>query len=117
MSEGRGSYRRRQRIKRALAAVQQECFFCLEPLDFGVDDPRDPRFVVIDEYVPVSKGGSFEDISNCNLACRACNARKGDEILPFGAFATDERRVLFGLPPLGGSGMFLHIPKPSRKWL
>ena len=104
-------------MKRALAAVQHECFFCLEPLRFDVADPRDPQFVVIDEFVPVSKGGSFDDIDNCNLACRRCNARKGDRIVPYGAFATSEQRAAHGLPPLDGTGCVLHAPKTSRKWL
>ena len=116
MSQGRGSYRQRQRMKRALMAEQSDCWLCLEPLDFEVPDARDPEFVVIDEEIPVSKGGRCDDKGNCNLVHRKCNARKGSRILPRGAFATDERRAAHGLPPLGG-GVVLHKPKTSRKWL
>lgn len=85
---GRGSYRKRQRIKRALAAVERECWLCLEPLDFTISDNRDPRFVVVDEELPVSKGGDPLDIDGCHLVHRQCNARKGARILPRGAFAS-----------------------------
>lgn len=98
---GRGSYRRRQRIKRALMAVEHVCWLCLEPLDFTVTDSRDPRFVVVDEELPVSKGGDPLDIRNCHLVDRACNARKGARVLQRGAFAGKR-----------GCG----VPRTSRNW-
>lgn len=84
---GRGSWRKRKRIKRQLSAVEHVCWLCLEPLDFTVTDRRDPKFVVIDEELPVSKGGDPLDVNNCHLTCNGCNARKGSRILPRGAFA------------------------------
>lgn len=92
-------------MRKRLAAVQRECWLCLEPLRFDVTDPRDPKFVVIDEEVPVSKGGDPLDESNCNLVCRCCNARKGDRILKKGAFAKGAKAIAK-----------MHTPKPSRKW-
>ncbi len=104
MSRGRGSWRKRARIKRALAATERVCWLCLEPLDFSIADWKDPGYVVIDEYLPVSKGGDSLDISNCHLVHSRCNGRKGSRILPRGAFA--EKR---GGPPEG--------PRPtSRDW-
>ena len=87
MSKGRGSYRKRQRNKRALMAVQRECWLCLEPMDFSISDNRDPDYIVLDEIIPVSKGGDPLDIKNNCLVHRRCNARKGARILPHGAFA------------------------------
>lgn len=104
MSAGRGSYRRRQRNKRALMAVERECWLCLEPLDFTVTDMRDPEFVVIDEILPVSKGGDPLDIANNCLVHNKCNARKGARILPHGAFAEHKG---------GRTGQ----PATSRRWL
>lgn len=105
MSQGRGSARKRHAIKQRLSAEQKQCFLCLEPLDFEISDWRDPLFVVIDEYIPVSKGGDPLDIANCNLAHNRCNGRKGGRILPRGAFAKDRARA---------AG---EKPKTSRKWL
>lgn len=68
-------------------ATERVCWLCLEPLDFTVADRRDPRFVVLDEEVPVSKGGDPLDISNVHLVCNRCNGMKGNRILPRGAFA------------------------------
>ena len=87
---GRGSYRKRQRIKRALMAIERVCWLCLLPLDFTITDNRDPRFVVVDEELPVSKGGDPLDVGGCHLVHRQCNARKGARILPRGAFASPE---------------------------
>lgn len=106
MSEGRGSVRKRHAIKQRLSAEQAECFLCLEPLDFSVADWRNPEFVVIDEYIPVSKGGDPLDIANCNLTHNRCNARKGNRILQKGAFAKGT---------LGET--VRERPTTSRKWL
>lgn len=105
MSAGRGSYRVRQRIRKKLEAVEHECWLCLEPLHFDIADARNPKFVVIDEYIPVSKGGDPLDINNCHLVCRCCNARKGNRILKKGCFAAAAQR---------NKNL---KPNPSRKWL
>lgn len=91
MSEGRGSWRKRARIKRRLMAVEHVCWLCLEPLDFTIADWKNPQYVVVDEYLPVSKGGDCLDFSNCHLVHAKCNGRKGSKILPRGAFAKTMR--------------------------
>ena len=103
MSKGRGSPRKRARIKKALAAVERVCWLCLEPLDFSITDTRDPRFAVVDEELPFSKGGDSLNIRNCHLVHNACNGRKGSRILPRGAFAASSRAR--------------RAPSTSRKWL
>ena len=102
MSKGRGSYARRQRNKKKLMAETAICWLCWEPLDYLIADSRDPDYVVLDEIVPVAKGGDPEDIRNNCLVHRRCNARKGAKILPYGAFADAARR--------GAQ------PKTSRYW-
>ena len=102
MSKGRGSYRKRQRNKKALMAVEDVCWLCLEPMDFAITDIRNPDYIVLDEIVPVAKGGDPEDIRNQCLVHRKCNARKGARILPRGAFAKN-----------GGRGT---VPQTSRYW-
>ncbi len=102
MSAGRGSWRKRARIKKRLMAVERVCWLCLQPLDFSISDPRDPQYVVIDEELPVSKGGSPLDFGNCHLTHALCNGKKGSRILPRGAFASDGGR--YGQP------------RTSRRW-
>ena len=89
MSGGRGDWAKRRRIKRRLMAVERVCWLCLQPLDFTIGDRRDPRFVVVDECLPVSKGGDCLDANNCHLVHNRCNGRKGARILPRGAFAEE----------------------------
>lgn len=83
----RGSSRRRERLKRHLALVEDVCWLGLEPLDFSVTDPNDMRHVEIDEEVPVSLGGSPLDPANCHLVCRQHNLEKGNRMLPCGALS------------------------------
>lgn len=102
MSKGRGSWRKRARIKKTLAATEKVCWLCLEPLDFSVADWRSPEYVVVDEELPVSKGGDCLDIRNCHLVHNRCNGRKGSRILKRGAFS-------HCVAPHA-------VPKPSRDW-
>ena len=105
MSAGRGSPRKRQRIKQELSLEEHVCWLCLEPLNFGITDWRNPDYVVIDEEIPVSKGGDPLDISNCHLVHNRCNGRKGNRILKKGSFAK------------GGVSRAQVRPETSRKWL
>ena len=89
--KGRGSWRKRAKIKRQLAATERVCWLCLDPLDFAVADWRSPEYVVIDEELPVSKGGDPLDIRNCHLVHNRCNGRKGNRVLGRGAFAGGPR--------------------------
>ena len=106
MSNGRGSPRRRQAMKQALSAEEAVCWLCLEELDFTISDTRDPHFVVIDEYIPVSKGGDPRDRSNCHLVHNCCNLRKNNRILERGAFADITKK-----------SASIIAPKTSRRWL
>lgn len=103
MSGGRGDYKKRQRIRRALMAEEHDCWLCLEPLDFDIADPNHPDFVVIDEAIPVALGGDPLDRRNCHLVHRKCNARKGCKVLRRGAFEKQEAPAR-------------PAPSTSRKW-
>ena len=99
----RGNFRRREAMRRRLAAQEggDECWLCGRPLDPSIPTP-DPMSVEIDEIVPVALGGDPLDDANCRLVHRACNLRKGCRVLPQGAFA-----------PKGGPRP---RPRPSRNW-
>ena len=92
MSKGRGSYSKRQAIKRRLAATERVCWLGLEPLNFKQTDHNAPDFVDIDEELPVGKGGSSTDINNCHLVCHRHNMKKGARILPRGYYARQKSR-------------------------
>jgi 5-methylcytosine-specific restriction endonuclease McrA len=49
-------------------------------VDFTIKPP-DPMSATIDHIVPVSKGGHPSDISNLQLAHRACNRKKSDKMI------------------------------------
>jgi 5-methylcytosine-specific restriction endonuclease McrA len=69
-------YRRRQLRARVLTE-EDCCWLCGRPVD--KDPPHlDPWAPVIDEIIPVSKGGNPYDRNNVRLAHRRCNARRGD---------------------------------------
>lgn len=106
MSQGRGSWRKRARIKKELATFERECWLCLEPLDFTISDWRNPEYIVIDEEIPVSKGGDSLDIANCHLTHNKCNLEKGDRILKRGALAQNAAKKFID-----------DSDKASRKWL
>ena len=76
----------RRKVKRIVFARDDICWLCLEPVDKTLSKctPRSPE---LDEEVPFSKGGSSTDPNNVNLVHRACNLKKGNQILPRGAFA------------------------------
>lgn len=99
----RGNFRRREAMRRRLAAREggDVCWLCLRPLDHTLKTPH-PQSVEIDEEIPVSLGGDPQDIGNCHLVHRACNLRKGPRVLPRGAFA-----------PKGGARP---RPRTSRSW-
>ena len=99
----RGNARRRERMRKCLAATEHECWLCLEPLDMAVP-AGNPLAVEIDEEIPVSRGGDPLSLRNVHLVHRMCNLRKGDRILPKGFFAKK-----------GGMAV-QEQPKTSRNW-
>lgn len=71
----------RARIKARLIAEaggQPVCHLCGQPIDTRLPAGH-PYSFEIDEVVPVSKGGSPFDYSNCAASHRLCNGRRGNK--------------------------------------
>lgn len=77
----------RNQVRSRIKAMGLPCALCGKPIDYSlgfVDDPATgkrrmhPMAFVVDEIVPVSRGGSPIDMENCQPAHWICNARKGD---------------------------------------
>lgn|GEM_PF-282398 len=77
----------RNRIRAIWKARGENCAICGRPIDYSlgmVTDPRTgrrrphPASFVVDEIVPVSKGGDPFSVANTRPAHWACNARRGD---------------------------------------
>lgn len=73
-------HRRRQVTARVLRE-EHDCYLCHTPVDKTIKTPDDlsPE---IHEIIPVSRGGSPTQRSNCRLAHRGCNRRQGNKIDP-----------------------------------
>jgi 5-methylcytosine-specific restriction endonuclease McrA len=68
---------RRRRLRTQVLAEEDCCWLCGRFVD--KDLPYlDPWSAVVDEVIPISKGGSPYDRGNLRLAHRRCNARRGD---------------------------------------
>ena len=76
---------RRRQLKQRVYVEEDRCIICEQLVDKTLGQLPDgtwhPRSPVIDEDIPVSRGGSPTDRSNCHLAHRDCNAEKGDRTL------------------------------------
>jgi hypothetical protein len=65
-------------------AEESDCAICFRPVDKTLPfiDPStgrpNPWAKSVDEIVPVTFGGSPIDRSNCRLAHRDCNIKRGD---------------------------------------
>ena len=77
----------RDAVRRRWRARGEPCGICGKPIDYSlgyVVDARTgkrrlhPLAFVVDEIVPVSKGGSPFDMANTRPAHNICNARRGD---------------------------------------
>lgn len=96
------SHKRRESLRAYILATQDRCGICGQPVDKSLgkvyaDDGTykwHPLSPVVDEIIPISKGGSPYDRDNCQLAHRICNARKGARMPVRGARAD--------APPRGG---------------
>ncbi|WP_430497854.1 HNH endonuclease [Micromonospora trifolii] len=66
----------RKRYRRTFMQHRPPCHICGEPIDWEADH-LDPRSLVVDHIVPVSRGGTH-DRSNVAAAHRACNLAKGN---------------------------------------
>ena len=68
---------RRRRLRAAILATEDHCGICGQIVDKTLHH-LDPGAPEIDEIIPVSKGGDPLARSNCRLAHRLCNQRRGD---------------------------------------
>lgn len=59
-------------VKQLLEKQQAKCIYCGENIS--------GRLYTIEHLTPLSRGGS-NDVENIALACRSCNARKGDKLV------------------------------------
>lgn len=78
---------RRNQIRKRLKATGGVCALCHRPIDYDapylLDDGRvNPWCFVVDEIVPVSRGGSPYELANCQPAHHICNAIAGDKSRP-----------------------------------
>lgn len=76
---------RRNAIRARLKASGRPCGICGQPIDYSQpyrlqDGHVNPEAFVVDEIVPVSRGGDPLDIDNCQPAHYRCNARKGNKM-------------------------------------
>ena len=77
----------RRKIRMRWAAIGAPCALCGKPIDYSLGFVLDrrtgkkrmhPMAFVVDEIVPVSKGGDPLDFTNTQPTHWICNARKGD---------------------------------------
>ena len=73
----RANGHRRDKVRRRVLAEEDTCWLCGQVVDKSLHylEPMAPE---VDEVVPVSLGGSPFDRSNCRLAHRQCNQRRGN---------------------------------------
>lgn len=97
---------RRDSIRARWRAIGDPCHICGHPIDYSlgmIADPLTgkrrphPMSFVVDEIVPVSKGGDPLDFANTRPAHWICNARRG---------AGDRSK-----PAQGGA-----LPQPFDEW-
>ena len=79
----------RRKIRKRWAAIGAPCALCGRAIDYSlgyVTDPRTgkkrmhPMAFVVDEIVPVSRGGDPLDFANTQPTHWICNSRKGDSV-------------------------------------
>lgn len=85
-------WRRNQLIARVRAAYDT-CSICGRPVDKTIKWPN-PWCGVVDETIPVSKGGSPCEWNNLALAHKWCNEIKSDKTLEWAQ--TEVQRILTG---------------------
>lgn len=82
---------RRNKIRARWKAIGAPCALCGRPIDYSLGWVVDRRTgkrrmhkmaFVVDEIIPVSKGGNPLDFNNTQPTHWICNARKGDKIMP-----------------------------------
>ena len=82
MNARKANGHRRRQLKQRVYAEEDRCIICDQLVDKTLGQLPDgtwhPRSPVIDEDIPVSRGGSPTDRANCHLAHRDCNRDKSD---------------------------------------
>ncbi len=77
----------RRKVRDRLKAIGAPCGICGKPIDYSLGFVTDratgkrhmhPMAFVVDEIVPISRGGSPTDMANVRAAHYICNARRGD---------------------------------------
>ncbi len=73
----RANGHRRRQVCAEVLAEESVCWICNKPVDKTLPHglPGSPE---VDEVQPVSRGGSPYDRTNCRLAHRICNQRRGN---------------------------------------
>lgn len=111
------NWKMRERVRRRTKDMGKPCGICGKPIDYSLGfmiDPRTgkkrmhPMAFVVDEMLPVSKGGSPIDIDNCQPAHWICNARKGNK--------TDRRMAVLHLvtgAPCSGKSTYVQQHKSA----
>lgn len=72
----RANGHRRDQLVRRVKAEEHHCALCDKPVDQTLHY-LDPWAPVVDEDIPVARGGSPYQRSNCHLMHRRCNSWKG----------------------------------------
>lgn len=74
----RSNSSKRNKLRARVLREETHCWLCLLPVDKSLPHglPGSPE---IDEVVPVSKGGSPYERSNCRLSHRLCNQKRGNK--------------------------------------
>ena len=66
--------------RKIILATQTLCAICGKPVDKTLKSP-DPMSPSVDHIIPIAKGGHPCDLSNLQLAHRACTRAKGTDIV------------------------------------
>ena len=82
------NWKRRESVRNWVLSTQDTCGICGRPVDKTLGKVRQedgtykwhPMSPVVDEIIPISKGGSPYDRDNCQLAHRICNAHKAAKV-------------------------------------
>ena len=81
----------RDKLRARVRAEQRPCHLCGHRIDYAAHY-LSPTAYVLDELVPVSRGGSPFDYSNVDAAHRCCNQWRGNKPVNQGVKAMCRRR-------------------------
>lgn len=68
----------RRNLRKWIKEQGHNCYLCDYPINYDLRNPH-PLAFVVDEVVPIAKGGSPLDEHNCKAAHRFCNQLKSDK--------------------------------------